>query len=430
MTPERRAFLARLAALPAAISVGAAARGAPPLSETNFGLSHARATHGNAWLEIDAAGFERNIAELRKLLDPATQICAVLKADAYGHGLDLLMPSILRAGISCIGICSNDEARIARARGFRGRIVRLRTATLEEVEDGLPRQIEELVGNADYAQDLARIAQRRGRRLRVHFALNSTGMDRNGLELGNDEGKEDARRILALAPLQIAGIMSHFPVEEAGDMRAGNARFADDTDWVIAAGKLQRKALTIHVANSYATLNVPESRLDMVRTGGVLFGDSDPAYRQFARIMTFKSRVATVNHYPAGSTVAYDRTYKLARDSWLANIPVGYSDGYRRAMSHANQPDPDKTQACVLVRGRRLPVVGRVTMNTLMVDATDMRDEIRIDDEVVLYGRQGDDEITQESLEGIARTIGPDFYTVWGNSLPKVLKPPVRPLRS
>jgi alanine racemase len=206
-------------------------------------------------------------------------------------------------------------------------------------------------------------------------------------------------------------------------MRAGNARFAADTDWVIAAGRLQRKALTVHVANSYATLNVPESRLDMVRTGGALFGDTDPAFRQFQRIMTFKSRVATVNHYPAGSTVAYDRTYKLARDSWLANIPVGYSDGYRRTLSHANQPEADQTQAYVLVRGRRLPVVGRVTMNTVMADATELRDEIRIDDEVVLFGRQGDEEITQDSLEGVARTIGPDLYTVWGNSLPKVLKP-------
>jgi alanine racemase len=422
MNPDRRSFLARLAATPAALCAGAGALAAPVLSENNFGLNHARASRGNGWLEIDAAAFERNIAELRKLLEPQTRICAVLKADAYGHGLDLLMPSVIRAGIPWIGICSNEEARVARARGFRGRIARLRTATLEEVEDGLPRRIEEMVGNAAYARDLARIAQRRGQRLPVHFMLNSTGMDRNGLELGDDEGKDDARRILALPQLQVVGIMSHFPVEEVGDMRAGSARFAADTEWVIAAGKLRRAPLTVHVANSYATLNVPESRLDLVRTGGVLYGDSDPAYKQFQRIMTFKSRVASINHYPAGSTVAYDRTYKLGRDSWLANIPVGYSDGYRRAMSHGNQPDADKSQAYVLVRGRRLPVVGRVTMNTVMVDATDVRDDIRIDDEVVLYGRQGDDEITQDSLESIAHTIGPDLYTVWGNSLPKVLK--------
>jgi alanine racemase len=423
MTPVRRAFLARMAAAPLVLSAASPLRAAPALSETNFGLSYARASRSNAWMEIDTAGFERNLAELRKLLDPGMPICAVLKADAYGHGIDLLMPSVLRCGIGWIGICSNEEARIARAHGFRGRILRLRTATLEEVEDGMPRHIEEMVGNAGYAQDIARIALRRGRRLPVHFMLNSAGMSRNGLELGNDEGKADARRILALPELRVVGIMSHFPVEEVTDMQAGTARFATEAEWLIDAGNLPRKSLTVHLANSYATLNVPASRRDMVRTGGILYGDTDPAFAQFQRIMTVKSRVATINHYPAGNTVAYDRTYKLTRDSWLANIPVGYSDGYRRALSHANQPEPQASQAYVLVRGRRLPVVGRVTMNTVMADATDVKDDIRIDDEVVLYGRQGEEEITQGNLEDVAHTIGADLYTVWGNSLPKVVKP-------
>lgn len=421
---DRRAFLARLATAGAAAAAAAGGHAAPVLAATSAGLAYERARRANCWLEVDAAGFERNLAAMRGLLAGQAQVCAVLKADAYGHGLDLLMPSILRAGLKWIGIADNDEARMARVRGFRGRVLRLRTATPEEVEDGLPLHVEELVGNADYAQAIARLAARHRRRLKVHFVLNSTGMSRNGLELADAAGKPDARCILGLRDLEIVGIMSHFPVEDAADMRAGAARFAEETGWVIAEGGLARTALTVHVANSYAALNVPEARLDMVRTGGALFGDTDPAYPQFQRIRTVKSRVASINHYPAGNTVAYDRTYRLARDSWLANIPVGYSDGFRRVLSHANQPAADATQAVVLVRGRRLPVVGRITMNTFMVDATDVKDEIRIDDEVVLYGRQGDEEITQASLEGAAHTSGDDLLTVWGNSLPKVLKPP------
>jgi len=135
-----------------------------------------------------------------------------------------------------------------------------------------------------------------------------------------------------------------------------------------------------------------------------------------------KSRVATVNHYPAGDTVNYDRTYKLTRDSWLANIPVGYSDGYRRVFSHASEPVQGSGQACVLVGGHKLPVVGRVTMNTLVADATDVKEQVHIDDEVVLYGKQGDEQITQVELEDLAHSIGGDLYTVWGNSLPKLLK--------
>lgn len=421
MNTTRRALLGALSAAPVLWGAARPAHALPILSSGNYGWNAARARRANSWLEIDGAQFERNLAALRRHLAPQAQLCAVMKADAYGHGMDLLLPALLRAGVRCIGIAANEEARIARAARFRGRLLRLRTATLEEVEDGLAYGVEEMVGNAEYAADVAAIAQRHGRRLRVHFMLNSGGMSRNGLELATELGRRDAQRILAERRLQIVGLMSHFPVEDAADMRAGLERFGADTDWVLRAGPLDRSRLCLHLSNSYATLNVPEAQLDMVRVGGALFGDTDPAYPEFQPIMTWKSRVATINAYPAGDTVNYDRTYKLGRDSWLANIPVGYSDGYRRVFSHANQPEESPGQACVLVRGRRLPVLGRITMNTLVADATDLKDEIRIDDEVVLYGRQGEQRITQADLESLSHSIGGDLYTVWGNSLPKVL---------
>ena len=425
MAIDRRNFLSGLAAVPA-LAAWSASRAAPVLSANNYGLTYAKATRGNGWIEIDVAGFERNIAELRKLIGTgpqAPQVCAVMKADAYGHGLDLLMPSVRRAGITCIGFTANEEARIARVLGFKGRLVRLRTATLEEVEDGFAHGVEELVGNLAFARALSGIAQKKQRPLKIHFMLNSTGMSRNGLELATPQGQADAQAIAALPHLEIVALASHFPVEDVADMTPSLARFRSDADWVFAHCGLKRERVKLHVANSFATLNLPDARLDMVRPGGALYGDTDPKFGQFKSIMTFKSRVATVNAYPAGDTVCYDRTYKLTRDSWLANLPIGYSDGYRRIFSHKNQPAPDATQAYVLIRGHRLPVVGRVTMNTLMVDATDFKDEIRLDDEVVLYGRQGDAEITREELEAISDTIGADFYTVWGNSMPKVLKP-------
>jgi alanine racemase len=123
--------------------------------------------------------------------------------------------------------------------------------------------------------------------------------------------------------------------------------------------------------------------------------------------------------------VAYDRTYRLGRESWLANIPIGYSDGYRRSLSHANQPDfaaEGKNDTQVLIGGRRYPVVGRVTMNTLMVDVTGDQDRIHLDDEVVLFGRQGGETITQAELEHNSAAYGPDLLAVMGNSLPKILK--------
>ncbi len=418
MSVTRRGVLAGLA-----LAASSKAIAAPVLSANNFGLTYAKAVRGNGWIEIDAAGFERNIAEVRKLIGPDVGICAVMKADAYGHGLDLLMPSVRRAAIGCIGFTHNEEARIARALGFKGRLVRLRTATLEEVEDGFAYDIEELAGNAAFARALSAIAQTKGRVLKLHFMLNSTGMSRNGLELATPRGQADAQAIARLPHLDIVALASHFPVEDVADMNPSLARFRSDTDWVFANCGLKRERVKLHVANSFATLNVPDARLDMVRPGGALYGDTDPKFTQFKPIMTFKSRVASVNAYPAGDTVCYDRTYKLTRDSWLANIPVGYSDGFRRIFSHKNQPQPDTGQAYVLIHGHKLPVVGRVTMNTLMVDATDIKDAVGLDDEVVLYGRQGDAEITRDELEAISDTIGADFYTVWGNSMRKVLAP-------
>lgn len=431
MNHQRRKIVGALAAAPLLLQASRAAA-APVLSESNYGLTYAKASRSNAWIEIDAQGFENNIAQVRRLSAAAAaaggpvggaQLCAVMKADAYGHSLALLMPSIVRSGVRWVGITSNEEARVARALGYTGRLVRLRTATFEEVEDAFAYRLEELVGNLAYAQRLGAMAQKRGRPLDCHFMLNSTGMSRNGMELGNPEGRADAAALLALPQLRIVGLMSHFPVEDAADMRPSLARFQSEVATLIADNGLRREALTVHVANSYATVNVPESHLDLVRVGGALYGDTDPKATQFQRIMTLKSRVAAINHYPAGNTVCYDRTYKLTRDSWLANIPLGYSDGYRRIFSHRNQPQEDAGQAYVLVGGRRLPVLGRVTMNTLMVDATEVRDLVHMDDEVVLYGRQGSDEVTQESFEAMAGTIAADLYTVWGNSLPKVLKP-------
>jgi len=368
----------------------------------------------HAWLEIDASAFEKNLRTVQALVGEKVQVCAVLKADAYGHGLALLTPSLVALGVPYAGITSNEEAAALRSHGFKGRIMRLRAATLGEVETALPFDVEELIGNRDVAEAMARLARRQGQKIRYHLALNSTGMSRNGLELKTSDGRRDALALLTLSDLQVVGIMTHFPVEDAAEMRQGLAVFNRDVAWIVREGGLNRAALLVHAANSFATLEVPESRLDLVRVGGALYGDTIPERTEYVRVMAFKSRVAAINRYPAGNTVSYDRTFTLQRDSLLANLPVGYSDGYRRIFSN---------QGHVLIRGRRCPIVGRVTMNTIMVDVTDVPG-VTAGDEAVLFGRQGEAAITQAELEKSAGTLLVDLYTVWGNSNPKIL---VRP---
>jgi alanine racemase len=216
--------------------------------------------------------------------------------------------------------------------------------------------------------------------------------------------------MVKLPNLQLAGIMTHYAVEDEKYVRERLAVFNQQTDWLIKKAKLKREALILHTANSFATLTVPESHLDMVRAGGVIYGDSIPDRTEYQKLMSFKTQVATVNAYLKGTTVGYDQTYTLKRDSLLANLPLGYSDGYRRAFSN---------KAYVLIRGHKVPVVGRTSMNTTMVDVTDFPD-IRANDEVVLFGRQGAEQVKQSDLEDYNGALLADVYTMWGNSNPKV----------
>ena len=360
---------------------------------------------------MDLGVFESNLRHVQGALANGTQLCAIMKADAYGVGISALMPSVIKARVPCVGIASTEEARVVRASGYKGRLMRVRTATPDEVEAALSYSVEELVGNLELAQAMGTIARKHGRTLRVHLALNSAGMSRNGLELSNDKGYQDAKALVKTPGLRVVGIMTHFAVEERPDVLRGLDAFKDDTAWLFANAGLRRQDVILHVANSFATLNVPEAHLDMVRVGAALYGYVGPR-PAFHHVVAFKTHVASINAYPAGNTVGYDRTFTLKRDALLANLPMGYSDGYRRAFTN---------KGTVLVRGQRAPVVGKVSMNTTMVDVTDIPG-VRIGDEVVLFGRQGDGEITQAEIEQLTGVLLADQYAVWGNSNPKIVR--------
>jgi alanine racemase len=393
---------------------------APPLAPQARYTDGSTARRHNAWLEVDAKRFEANLRVLRRQVGERQTVCLVVKADAYGHGLDLLMPSILRLGLPWLGVASSDEARVIRAHGFRGRILRLRVATPEEVEDGVRHRVEEMVGGLEVAENVARIAADRGVRIPVHFAINSMGMCREGLDLRLESNRADARKLLALPQLRLAGVMDHCPVNTIEEHREGARRFTEDAGWVLATAGAKRDSVLLHCANSYATLNIPENRFDMVRVGRAVFGHGGSSFPEFRFFSTFKTRVVSTGAYPAGSTVSYERAYTLKRDSRLANIPVGYSDGFRRAFSSTDKLADGAPRPQVLIHGRRAPIVGLVTMNVLVADVTDIPEQVRIGDEAVLYGSQGNETITIEELMGIANTNPPDLYTPWGNSLPKL----------
>lgn len=402
----RRRFLA--AAAGTALAASLDARAAPLLGVPG----RRRATAANAWIEVDPDVFEHNLRLVQAALAGGARLCAIVKADAYGIGIDKVMPSLIAARVPYVGIASNEEARMVRACGFKGPLMRVRAGTPDEVEGALRYRVEELVGNLDVARALGARAHKRGRALRVHLALNAGGMSRNGLDMATERQRQDARELVGVPGLRVVGMMTHFPVEERADVLKVLGAFKEETAWLFANTALRREDVLLHTANSFATLHVPEAHLDMTRTGGALYGYGGTEKPPFAHVAAFKTRVASVNAYRAGETVSYDRTFVLERDSLLANLPVGYSDGYRRAYSN---------KGSVLVRGKRAPVMGRVTMNTTMVDVTDIPG-VAPGDEAVLFGRQGEEQITQAEIEELTGVILADQYTVWGAANPKVLR--------
>ena len=362
----------------------------------------------NSYMEVDTRAFANNIKVAKKAMGNV-KICAVIKSDAYGAGISTIMPVLISEKIPCVAITSNEEARITRSLGYKGEVLRIRAATMGEIKDAIKYNVIETIGNLEEAKKLDYLAKSLKRKINIHIKLNSGGMDRNGLDVSWERGKQDAREIFKLKNLVITGLMSHSPYDEVDKVKEIVKKFDRDTDFMIKEGKLDRSKLTLHLANSYGAMQVPEARYDMVRVGYLIYGFESDYVKP---TISLKSYVAIINDYPKGSSVSYDGTYTLGRDSRLANIPIGYSNGYFRTLSN---------KGMVLIRGHKVPVLGRVTMNTMMVDITDFPD-IQEGDEVVLYGSQCGNEITLEDMEKNSGTILSELIVLWGKTNPVFVK--------
>lgn len=386
------------------------AQAAPVLSSDNAQAQKV-AAHNNSWVEINPTIFENNIHTLQKKLNTGTKMCAILKGDAYGHGIDLLMPSIIKMGVNCVGITSNEEARIVRESGFKGQLLRVRTADVSEIESTLDYDMEEMVGDLEQAQAVDALAKKHGKQIRVHLALNTGLMSRNGLEMKTEQGKQEALKIVQLPNLKLTGIMSHHALTDLDAIRSSIKNFQEQTTWLIKTANLKRDEVTLHASSSFASMSIPEAQFDMVRVGSALYGILTTSHPEYKPLIEVKTRVASVKSYPKGNGVSYDNTHTLKRDSKLANLPVGFSDGLSSNMSN---------KAYVLINGHRAPIVGSISMNTAMVDVTDMPD-VKAGDEVVIFGKQGNDEITQSDIQKWSGVHVVELSSIWGETNPKIV---------
>jgi alanine racemase len=327
-----------------------------------------------ALARIDLGAIERNCAWLPKPL------CAVVKADGYGHGR--VAEAALAGGASWLAVATADEARELRRAGIDAPILVMGALTRRDLREA----VESGADVVAWTDEVAAAAPR------VHVKLD-TGMGR----LGTTD-REHALR-LAGRP-NVAGLMTHFSTaDERGDEHFG-VQLREFRSFVEAVG---RSDVVVHAANSAAALRDPASHFDMVRCGIAIYGmdpfHEDPAEHGLEPALSLHSYVAAVRRFEPGEGAGYGRSWRASEPTRVATVPIGYGDGWRRGLSN---------NADVLIRGRRHPSVGTVSMDNITV-ALGPESDVEVGDEVVLIGRQGQEQILAEE---VARRLGTINYEI------------------
>lgn len=350
--------------------------------------------YARTWAEVDVSALRRNLDTVRATA-PGADVMLVVKANAYGHGALAVASSLARDGkVACFGVGDSREAIELRQAGITSPIVILGAIVRGEMEPVIRGGIGVTVHSAFRARALARMARRMGARVKVHLKVD-TGMGRLGC--APQKAVALARAIDGSPHLELEGIATHLATpgpEGDKETRTQLARFRRVLDLLQARGTVPRWR---HALSSGGTAFHHTGEFNMIRPGIAVYGirPHREAPLDLEPVLSWKTQVVYLRDHRRGARIGYGGTWTAKRRSRIATLPVGYDDGYRFAFSN---------KAEVLVRGKRAPVVGRVTMDYVMVDVTDV-DGVGVDDPVTLLGRDGDETIRVEDLASWADTI-------------------------
>jgi alanine racemase len=359
-----------------------------------------------ALARVNLAAIERNCARLRRELNGAAELCVVVKADGYGHGSVQSARAALAGGASWLAVASAGEALQLREAGLRqARVLVMGALSAVELREALGVDADVVVWNERQVE--AVLAAGGGR---VHVKLDS-GMGR----LGTRDPAEASRAVVAARQadgVELAGVMTHFATaDDPDDGGFFASQLGAFTEWARAV-KAEQPEIVVHAANSAATLREEGSHFDMVRCGIAAYGmdpfGEDPTARALEPALQLSSYVAEVKRCGAGESAGYGRRFVAERDTWLAVLPIGYGDGWRRGCSN---------NAEVLVAGGRRPLVGTVSMDNLTVDLGPNAPKELLGEEAILIGAQGAERITAEE---VAHRLGTINYEVTCALTPRV----------
>jgi alanine racemase len=345
---------------------------------------------------IDAGAVERNCAHLDATVGEGVELCAVVKADGYGHGADACATAALGGGATRLAVATGGEAAQIGRRFPHVPLLTMGALTEQELDMALAAGSEVAVWHEEFRAMAARRARAQGRPARLHVKHDS-GMGR----LGN----RDAGAVVALARacaedpyLELAGVWTHFATADEPDSEFFDEQLERFSE-VAGAVRSEFPAVTVHAANSAAVFREPRAHFDMVRCGIAVYGldpfQGDPAERGLSPAMSLRSYVADVKSLGPGDSVGYGRRWKAPEPTKIGVLPIGYGDGVRRGLTNNGE---------VLVRGRRHPLVGTVSMDNVTIELG-AGTEVERGDEAVLIGAQGEDAILAEEVAARLDTI-------------------------
>ena len=363
----------------------------------------------NTYVQIDLDAIRDNLRAVRA--KTGTNVMAVVKADAYGHGA-VQVARHLEQDCSFFGVSSVAEAMELRQAGLKKPILILGHTPVEGFSRAVELEIRIAIFKLEDARELSRIAQFRGITAHIHLAVD-TGMSRIGFQ-ATEEDADLCAEIARLPGLHIEGLFSHFATADCADLSRSEeqAKLFDAFSHMLA-----QRGVTVpirHMNNSAGLMNF-SAQYDMVRSGIVTYGlypsdEVNPGLLPLKPALSWYSRISHIKTLPAGRSISYGGTHVTDRPTRVATVTVGYADGYFRSLSG---------RFYVLIRGKRAPILGRVCMDQMMVDVTDIPD-VSLSDRVTLVGTDGDESITVEQIAAVAGSFNYEFICSIGRRVPRV----------
>ncbi len=373
-------------------------------------------THTNIFLrptyaEIDLDAFAYNFNLIKKLVPKNTDILPIIKADAYGHGMEVIAKKCQSLGASILGVATIEEGIFLRERGVKTPILILGSIyPFKNFSYVLRYRLTPIIASLYEVKEIASFLK--NKKIPIHIKID-TGMGRIGIS--KKYAVETIKKIFSYPCFIPEGIFTHL-ASAYEDREFAKEQFKIFRELISELNKEKIFFRYYHIANSSAVFLYPQMCLNIVRPGIAIYGlypfPKERMKKKLKPVLSLKTKVIYLKWIKKGTTISYQRTWKAKRISLIATLPIGYADGYNRLLSNLGQ---------VLVRGRRAPIVGRVCMDMCMVDVTDIK-EVKVGDDVVLIGRQGKDSITTEEIAQKINTINYEVTCGISRRVPRVYK--------